>query len=403
MSVAPAGIHPDSLFFQSVAGPLWAKIPREDVQWLLSHPQAWREIVEKFGLENDEATVLYHILLEKLILQKRLSFPYGNLSEEETLFLLHYDLNKYELEKNIRELNTIADQLDTTHKMLTKTSLVASSSGAASGVMSILGLALVPVTAGQSLMFSAAGAGLGIATAITNVLTNVLENRSNSAARDKARRLVKTRVTSEHEAFGGIRLLPEVTAAGQGVANCVSIIRRLRAHQLAKANSGFTAMVRNFVATRHIPFWNAGGVQRAFADTSLVMTRGARVLGAAGAGLSLVQDVRNLLQNWKHLGEGARADTAEELRKLATEQELALRQLNQFYFHLQQKLSQMPQPRVPSRAVVESEVGQVVSVEHWSSRGKQKSSNKKTQARRGGLRAHAYNPSALGGQGGWIA
>ncbi|KAF3814474.1 hypothetical protein GH733_017632 [Mirounga leonina] len=109
---------------------------------------------------NNEANTLYDILMEELIRQKEASMP-GNLSEEEKMFLLCFPLQKFKLEKSIRELHAIADQVDATHKMLTKTSLVASSSGTISGVMSLLGLALAPVTVGGSLMLSEAGLGLG--------------------------------------------------------------------------------------------------------------------------------------------------------------------------------------------------------------------------------------------------
>lgn len=138
------------------------------------------------AVHSDEAAVLSCVLFEELMRCDKDSMPDGWLSEEERLFLSYFPLHKFELEQNIKELNILADQADTTHKLLTKTSPVASSSGTVSGVMSILGLALAPVTAGGSLVLSTAATGLGAAAAITNIVTNVLENRSDSAARDKA-------------------------------------------------------------------------------------------------------------------------------------------------------------------------------------------------------------------------
>uniref|UniRef100_A0A096NJS8 Apolipoprotein L5 n=1 Tax=Papio anubis TaxID=9555 RepID=A0A096NJS8_PAPAN len=271
------------------------------------------------AVHSDEADVLSCVLFEELMRCDKDSMPDGWLSEEEKLFLSYFPLHKFELEQNIKELNILADQVDTTHKLLTKTSPVASSSGAVSGVMSILGLALAPVTAGDSLVLSAAATGLGAAAAITNIVTNVLENRSNSAARDKASRLGP--LTTSHEAFGEINW-SEIGAASFCVDKCVKAImgiRDLRAYQMAKANSGFMAMVKNFVVTRHIPFWRARGVQRAFEGTTLAMTNGARVMGAAGAGFLLLKDMSSFLQSWKHLEDGARTETAEELRTLLTE------------------------------------------------------------------------------------
>ena len=61
------------------------------------------------------------------------------------------------------------------------------------------------------------------------------------------------------------------------------------------------------------------------------MSKGVRVPGAAGAGLSPLQDVQSLLQSRKHLEEGARAETAEALRTLAKEPEQELRQLTRHH------------------------------------------------------------------------
>ncbi|XP_004418641.2 PREDICTED: apolipoprotein L5 [Ceratotherium simum simum] len=295
--------------------------------------QNWKNNHVMWIVPRDEANVLYQILFEELMRREQVSVLDGNLSEEEKMFLLCFPSQKHKLEKSIKELNTIADQVDSTHKMLTKTNLVASSSSAVCGVMSILGLALAPVTAGGSLMLSAVGQGLGAAAAITTIFTNVLENRSNSAARDRARILVSIPATEENEALGGIKL-SEVYAAGLCVNKCASIIksiRQLHAYRMAKANSGFTAMVKNFMATGRVPFWRATGVQRAIEGPAQAMTRGARVMGAAGAGFLLMQDVNSLLQNWRHLEEGAKAGTAEELRTCAKELEQRLGQLTQRY------------------------------------------------------------------------
>ncbi|XP_026305463.1 apolipoprotein L5 isoform X2 [Piliocolobus tephrosceles] len=339
MTAAPTKIHPDSRLSRSAVKSFWTEMTQEEMSLIFVHLQAWEKVVKKCGFQSDEADMLSCALFEEVMRCDKDSMPDGYLSEEEKLFLSYFPLHKFELEQNIKELNTLADQVDTTHKLLTKTSLVASSSGAVSGVMSLLGLALAPVTAGGSLMLSAAATGLGAAAAITNIVTNVLENRSNSAARDKASRLGP--LTTSHEAFGEINW-SEIGAAGFCVDKCVKAIkgiRDLRAYQMAKANSGFMAMVKNFVVTRHIPFWRARGVQRAFEGTTLAMTNGARVMGAAGAGFLLLKDMSSFLQSWKHLEDGARTETAEELRTLAKKLEQDLDWLTERHRHLLQKAS----------------------------------------------------------------
>ncbi|XP_026305464.1 apolipoprotein L5 isoform X3 [Piliocolobus tephrosceles] len=367
MTAAPTKIHPDSRLSRSAVKSFWTEMTQEEMSLIFVHLQAWEKVVKKCGFQSDEADMLSCALFEEVMRCDKDSMPDGYLSEEEKLFLSYFPLHKFELEQNIKELNTLADQVDTTHKLLTKTSLVASSSGAVSGVMSLLGLALAPVTAGGSLMLSAAATGLGAAAAITNIVTNVLENRSNSAARDKASRLGP--LTTSHEAFGEINW-SEIGAAGFCVDKCVKAIkgiRDLRAYQMAKANSGFMAMVKNFVVTRHIPFWRARGVQRAFEGTTLAMTNGARVMGAAGAGFLLLKDMSSFLQSWKHLEDGARTETAEELRTLAKKLEQDLDWLTERHRHLLQKASRTSSScrgrAVRGSCAIKPEVGHPVTTE----------------------------------------
>nr|XP_023486868.1 LOW QUALITY PROTEIN: apolipoprotein L5 [Equus caballus] len=297
--------------------------------------QNWKNNHVIWTVPRDEADVLYRLLSEELMRCEQVSVPDGNPSEEEKMFLLCFPLWKYKLEKTIKELNTIADQVDAAHKMLTKTPLVASSSGAVSAAVSLLGLALAPVTVGGSLMLSALGHGLGAAAVMTNILTSVLENRSNSAARDRARRLVSLPATGENEALGGINL-SEVRAVDLPIKQSAGVIniRELQAYGTAKAkaNSGFgMATVKNFAATGCVPFWRARGVKRAVEGPALAMTRGARLMAVAGAGFFLMQEVNSLLQNWRHLEAGARAEMAEQLRPWAKELEQWLGQLTRRY------------------------------------------------------------------------
>lgn len=286
---------------------------------------------------RDEANVLYYMVVQELVRREEGFRPSENLSQEEMMFLLEFPLRKHKLENTIRELHSIADQVDTTHKMLTKTSLLASSSGAASAVMTILGVALAPVTGGGSLLLSAAGQSLGLAATATNILTNVLDNRSISAARDRASRLVSLREDLEAGTGGETH-----SSKGIFVQRCVNTlgsIRQLRAFQRAQANAGFIERVRNFVATRRVPFWRATGMQRAAGAPGLAMTRGARMLSIVGAGFLLMHDLRSIQENWRHLEEGARTEMTEELRSLAWELEQELDQQSQRYELTIQKLA----------------------------------------------------------------
>lgn len=287
---------------------------------------------------RDEVDVLYYMVVRELMRREEGLRPSGNLSQEEMMFLQEFPWRKHQLKKTISELCSIADQVDTTHKMLTKTSLVASSSGAVSSVMTILGVALAPVTTGGSLLLTAAGQSLGLAAAATNILTNVLENRSNSAARDRASRLASLSMGAEAGTGGGMHF-SDVSFIRRCV-DALRSIRQLQAFQRAQASPSFIERVRNFVATRRVPFWRATGVQRAAGAPVMAMTRAARMLSVAGAGYFLMQDMRSIRENWRHLEDGARTEMAEELRRLAWELEQELDQQSQRYMLTIQRLNQ---------------------------------------------------------------
>ncbi|XP_054430406.1 apolipoprotein L5-like [Pteronotus mesoamericanus] len=310
------------------------KLTREEMRWLLSNPQALETVLERLGLDSDEDSVLHYILVQELMRREEGYGPCGNLSLEERMFLLGFPLRKHKLEKTIKQLYTIADEVDSTHKTLTQTNLVASSASAVSAVMTILGVTLSPLTTGGSLLLSAAGQGLGTAAFVTNIVTSILENRSSSAARARASRLVAFPITPEAEASGENTFSP-AAAAVDCVEKCYKVlqkIRQLRAYQRAQTNPGFMARVRNFVTTRRVPFLRATGVQSAVGQGSaLAMTRGARMMSVAGAGFLLMQDVRSVLRDWQHLGAGARTEMAEELRTHAQELEQELSQLSRCY------------------------------------------------------------------------
>ncbi|XP_004676526.1 PREDICTED: apolipoprotein L6 [Condylura cristata] len=282
----------------------------------------------------------------------------GELSAEERAFLEEYPFLKEELEEGIRKLHALADQLDTTHRALTKTSVLAGSIAVVSGTMSILGLVLAPATAGGSLMLSAASKGLETAAGVTSILTSVWEHVHSQGARAQASSLVPTRGPEAREA--GERGVSYMTAASQLVYNYGSTLKEIQKHvralQAARAQPHLVAAARRLQATGHLSAWKRRQVHGAFQGTPLLMTRSARWLGSVMTGLSLSLDLTVLLKDWKHLKEGARTELAEELRAQAQELEGQLRELAQLLESLQQKL--LP-PKRPMSSSSEEATGTV--------------------------------------------
>ncbi|XP_028347265.2 apolipoprotein L6-like [Physeter macrocephalus] len=280
----------------------------------------------------------------------------SDLSAEERIFLEEFPILKGELEVGTRRLRALADHVDTTHRTLTKTSMVANSIAVVSGAMSILGLVLAPAVAGGSLVLSAAGRVLGKAGEVTSTLTNVLERLHSQEAQAYVGSLMPTRGQEVRRAGAAY-----VVAAGKVVQSCESTIediqRSIRAFQIARAHPRLATAAESLLTTGQVSARRSSQVQRAFEGTTLVMTTNARLLGTAMAGFSLSVGLASLLKDWKQLKEGAKSELAEELRAQAWELERKLTELTQCYESLQRK--KLSQEKKSVRSSSEGTMGTV--------------------------------------------
>uniref|UniRef100_A0A6J0T7M5 Apolipoprotein L5-like n=1 Tax=Pogona vitticeps TaxID=103695 RepID=A0A6J0T7M5_9SAUR len=276
-------------------------------------------------------------------------------------FLQTFPAQKEEIEKCIRCLQEVADSIDKIHKNCTIASLTANSTSASSGVLSVVGLFLAPVTAGGSLILTATGIGLGAAAAVTGLSATLYESVSSSKEIQKAQELMNVCEKSLRKA-----LLPDEidfnlepalgngamgenikqlvsNIAGQAPDMCKTVKRiksvkgirtNIKAWQVARNNPGLKALAKRMTAggsTSQSTIWGANRVNKAFAGTTLAMTKGSRMLSAASAGVFLLFDAYSIVQDAKCLTEGAKAETAAEIRKKASQLEKELYHLQKLY------------------------------------------------------------------------
>ncbi|XP_059103332.1 apolipoprotein L3-like [Peromyscus eremicus] len=249
--------------------------------------------------------------------------------QDKKRFLEDYPQVKLELEQQIRKLHALADKIDKVHRDCTITQVVAKSTGAVSGVLTILGLALAPVTAGLSLGLSATGLGLGAAAAVTSVSTSLVEKVITVSAEAKASQLGPTSKDKEEV----IKEVLEENTPGlisvykNSIQNLEDIKKNIDAIKLAKADSHLKTNAKRLITTGKVSAQNTRKVEKAFGGTALAMTKEARIMGATNAGLSILMDVVSLVEDSKHLHEGAKAESAAELRQQAQDLEQKLKEL----------------------------------------------------------------------------
>lgn len=254
------------------------------------------------------------------------------LQNDKERFLDAYPRVRLELEERIKKLHALADKVDKVHRDCTISQVAASSSSAVSGVLTILGLALAPVTAGVSLALSATGMGLGAAAAVTSVSTSIVEKVITVSAEAKASKLVPTKDTinrmKEVLEQSSSRL---VSVSENFFKNVINIKDNIQAIKLIKANPRLATNAKRLMTTGNTSTQTTKQVKEVFGGTVLAMTKGARIMCATTAGLFLLMDVLRLVKDSKHLHEGAKSESAAELRQQAQNLEQKLQELNQVH------------------------------------------------------------------------
>ncbi|XP_075815894.1 apolipoprotein L2-like isoform X2 [Microtus pennsylvanicus] len=246
-------------------------------------------------------------------------------------FLEVYPQTKLELQKHIRKLHALADKIDKVHKDCTITQVVVSSTGAVSGVLTILGFTLAPVTAGVSLGLSATGLGLGAAAAVTSVSTTIVEKVSMKSAEAEVSKVL---TTSKNTVKGIEEVVEKSThripfSSASSIKNLEIIKNSIDAVQASKCSLAINN--KHLMTTGKVSSQSITQVEKTFGSTALAMTKGAQFIGAAIAGLSLVLDVVNLIEDSKHLQKGAKTKSAAKLRQKAQELEQKLQELTRLH------------------------------------------------------------------------
>ncbi|KAM7115478.1 apolipoprotein L3 isoform 1-T2 [Molossus nigricans] len=312
----------------------------EKLQQLLNE-ETWGGLVAAVSLSRDEADELYADLsrLKRLMATEDRDMPSKDQLHREQ-FLSEFRQVQQKLEERIGMLYALADQVDKMHRDCTISKVVATSTNVVSGILTIVGLSLAPVTAGASLVLLGTGLGLGIAASVTHVSTSIVEHSKNVSAKATARRLVSGDMDSKKVVTEVLRFsTPHVASlAKKCVASLLALVSNVRALKLAKSNPVLAAQANLFMKTGVATTWSSEQLQKAFGGTALAMTKGARVFGVATAGLFLLLDAIYLVKESVHLHKGAKAQSAKDLREQARELESKLKNLSNIHKILQEEL-----------------------------------------------------------------
>ncbi len=126
---------------------------------------------------SGDCKLLSFLLLSRMDQHTRLTFIF---QEHAQRFIGVFSQRRSRMEQFLSDLEESAVQLDRMKMGASISTVAGSSVGIAGGVLSIVGLALAPVTAGVSLALTLTGVGLGVTSGVNSVVTGITEAAVNS-------------------------------------------------------------------------------------------------------------------------------------------------------------------------------------------------------------------------------
>ncbi|XP_062990646.1 apolipoprotein L6-like isoform X2 [Elgaria multicarinata webbii] len=292
-------------------------------------------------------------------------------NEAAANFLERFPAQREEIEKCIRCLQELADNIDKTHKDCTITSIAASSGGAVSGILTILGLALTPVTAGGSLILTLTGVSLGTASAATGITGSLCERFINSNKRKKAEELInkcdkilnqcreslcsmmhlddidfksgfppnnwanRENVHCLMSSSNTVRQIPKLATTVKKIASNVKALKYIEDNPVLKTVAMEAAAAGS---TSRAAIKGIDQVEEVFKGTTLAMTKGARVMGLTFAAAFLLFDAYCIVKDAIHLTKGAKGEIAAGIREKASNLEKVLQDLINHYQKLKEAM-----------------------------------------------------------------
>ena len=245
-------------------------------------------------------------------------------------FLNKFRRVKWQLEECISKFHELADKVEKVHKGCTISNVLVHSTGAVSGILTIVGLALALVTMGSSVVFLATVTGLGAVGTVTSVSTSILEHIKRSSVETIASRMMSTLIKKWKVLLEILKSNPtteKVTKAVQCIEMHVHDMQTGRAFSDSAANVCMSFLI---LSSSSIQKKEAG-----FKAPALTITKGGQIVGLATSGVFLLVDVGCLVKESMHLHGGAKAASAENLRQRARELERKLEELTRIYESLQ--------------------------------------------------------------------
>ncbi|XP_033827743.1 uncharacterized protein LOC117375529 [Periophthalmus magnuspinnatus] len=223
-------------------------------------------------------------------------------------FMQHFSESEPRMQQFLKELEETAVQLDRMNMGARISSVTGSSVGAVGGILSIIGLALIPVTAGASLALTLTGVGLGVTSGVNSAVTTATEVGVNHTQQKRASETFQKFMEDVSNVQDCLLEVIQQTVDGPiihpttGVAMCAGVA--------SAATKAAAAALRNTPrVAAELP-----DVGQAVAQVPLALSRGARGGFIALNALFLGMDVFFIVKDSMSLARGSETKASKFIR-----------------------------------------------------------------------------------------
>lgn len=268
--------------------------------------------------------------------------------EDDDPTLEEFSAQMEEIKECIRSIRKIADDIDKTHKGCVIASITASSMGATSETLNILGSTLTPRTASGSLILTAVALGFRVGETIISVSSSVYEKTVNSMKKGETQTLINQckealRTTkgpdeldlcsnlamSDQEDF--VKYLESVKECIPTIYNNVKEIQtNVKTLYCVRADPSLKALAKQAAAASEKTRANIEGVKEVnekCAGTIVAKSKNERLCAMGLAACELLVKVKAIFQCCQHLSAGAQTEMAAVIRAKARKFEEDLEKL----------------------------------------------------------------------------
>lgn len=290
--------------------------------------------------EDDVQRMLCHITqLDEIRMNQDFRMVFLFQEDSGFAFISEFSKRQPGMLQFLNELEENAVQLDRMNKGAKISSVAGSSVGAVGGVLSIIGLALIPVTAGVSLALTMTGVGMGITSGVNSAVTTATEIGVNRKHQKKASEVfqsfmkdvqilqdclddvIKRETDKIDEAIGVGKVLCKAVVIGNGIdalVDAASAAKMLRSEELIV--SAGKVVAQEGKAFRNVPrvASEVPDIGQVAVKGPLALSKSARAGLIAANALFLGLDIFFICKDSIGLAKGSESEVSQFIRARAT-------------------------------------------------------------------------------------